>query len=70
MMNDIAKRIKELILASDKSLMTISHETGIPYPTLAHWLYKYGTPNARNIIDLCTYFNVSADWLLGLKETK
>ena len=63
-------RVRQLIYASDKSFMTVSKETGIPYSTLTHWIYKGGSPNARNIADLCTYFNVSADWLLGLSDER
>lgn len=63
-------RVRQLIYSSDKSFMTVSKETGIPYSTLTHWIYIGGTPNARNIADLCTYFNVSADWLLGLSDER
>lgn len=70
-MNDVLTKIRKLIRDSNKSYSTLARESGIPMPTLTHWMYySEAHPSAANIILLCTYFNVSADWLLGLKETK
>lgn len=67
-MTDAIDKVKQLILSTDKSFSTISKESGIPYPTLTHWIYKGGGLSASNIVLLCNYFNISADWLLGLEK--
>ena len=38
--------------------------------TLAYQRYEYGDrePNFDKVIKLCNYFNVSADYLLGLSD--
>jgi ribosome-binding protein aMBF1 (putative translation factor) len=36
--------------------------------TISHWEVGVTTPNARYIIRLAKYFNVSADYILGLTE--
>lgn len=44
----------------------LSKESGIPIPTINGWLTKGRLPRAEQLIKLSEYFNVSADYLLGL----
>ncbi|MBQ9730275.1 MAG: helix-turn-helix transcriptional regulator [Clostridia bacterium] len=37
-------------------------------PTLSHWECGYQEPSFKDLIALCKYFDVSADYLLGLAE--
>lgn len=36
--------------------------------TITNWCYGYNEPRATDIARLATYFNVSADYLLGLED--
>lgn len=36
--------------------------------TITNWCYGYSEPRATEIARLATYFNVSADYLLGLED--
>lgn len=44
----------------------LAKESGIPIPTINGWLTKGRLPRAEQLIKLSEYFNVSADFLLGL----
>lgn len=44
----------------------LSKESGIPIPTINGWLTKGRLPRAEQLVKLSEYFNVSADYLLGL----
>lgn len=41
---------------------------GYGQSTVNAWCLGKRQPNSGAIIDICTEFNVSADWLLGLKD--
>ena len=43
---------------------------GVPHTTYTNWINGVSSPKAEAIIDICLKLNVSADWLLGLKEKK
>lgn len=62
------KRIESLIYGTDKSLRQLSREMDISSNLICTWLNQGANPRAYTIIQLCKYFNVSADWLLGLKK--
>lgn len=62
------KRIETLIYSTDKSLRQLSKEMGLSSNVMCTWFNQGANPRAYTIIQLCKYFDVSADWLLGLKE--
>ena len=43
-------------------------KTGIMECSINKWLHNTRKPNADNIIILCNELDISADWLLELKE--
>lgn len=62
------ERINMLINASGKTCSELSKAWGISRSAI--FAYKGGdtAPNATVLMRICEYFNVSADWLLGLSR--
>lgn len=63
------EKIDMCIAASELSCEELGKIFGCRRNTL--YAYKNGdtAPNATILMRMCEYFNVSADWMLGLKET-
>jgi len=62
--------LKELRLEKNISQKQLSADIGIS--TSHYQSYEYGKtkPTIDNLIKFCEYFNVSADYLLGLSEIR
>jgi len=67
-MSIFGDRLKQL--RTDKNLMQKDLSEYLEITTLAYQRYEYGDrePNFDKVIKLCNYFNVSADYLLGLSD--
>lgn len=63
---------KILSLKKEKEVKTsiVCKEIGIPRSTWDSIVKDGVLPGTKVIIKICKYFNVSADWLLGLNEEK
>jgi hypothetical protein len=66
----LIKRLNEVIFADGRPLLQIATEFDIPVNVIYSTLQGISTPNTGSIIKLCKGFKVSADWLLGLSDTK
>lgn len=60
------------ILKNEKGLNTLqmSNALGVGNSAMYHIEKGRNLPSAEMIIKICNLFNVSADWLLGLKEER
>lgn len=67
-MNKFSKRLKELRMEQNLSQMQLAKETNISQASIAKWELNQRTPTLDNIITLCNFFKVSADYLLGLVD--
>ena len=67
-MEKFASRLKELRLENELSQAELAAETGLTQVAITYWETEKRTPNARAIIILARYFNVSTDYLLGEKD--
>ena len=63
---EFALRMRELLESNALSAQDLSYETRINAGVISRWLKAETLPSAKSIVVLCSYFNVSADWLLGL----
>ena len=63
-------RIRELVFSTDKSMTAVNREMGVCENAVSKWINTGVTPSAFAIAQICKYFNVSADWLLGLSDEK
>ena len=67
-MNKLSVRLKELRTEKGLTLKQVSAELSIPLQTYAN--YEHGTrePPLDLLIAVCEFYNVSADYLLGIED--
>ena len=63
-------RIRELVFSTGKTMADISRDMGLSRNVLSQWIDEGVNPSVPAIAQICKYFNVSADWLLGLSDKK
>lgn len=63
-------KLEDLIFESGKTLRDIEKDTGISRAALNNYANDKAEIGINNIVKLAKYFNVSADYLLGLSESK
>lgn len=49
--------------------MQLGLEAGISQSSIGAWEIETSVPNAKSIITLAKYFEVSSDYLLGISDT-
>ena len=67
-MNLFLQRFKELLAQSGKNQNAICKDLRISKQKLSKWKTGYNEPNLDDIILIATYFEISADYLLGLED--
>lgn len=63
-------RLKLLRESRGLSMKQVSNDLGIPYTTYIHYEKNENEPNSEILVKLALYFNVSADYLLGMDQDK
>ena len=66
--NQFPQRLKELREEKGLSIKTLAKELGVSDIAIGRWEKGLRTPNIDTLILVANYFNVSADYLLGLKD--
>lgn len=64
----IGKRIKELRIENGLSQQALGKEIGVSQKAVDYWERGVNEPKASYIVLLAEKFNVSADYLLGLRD--
>lgn len=67
-MDIFAKRLKELRLEKGLSLFQLAKELKTSEAALSRYEQKLRIPNIITLTAIAKFFNVSADYLLGLSE--
>ena len=67
-MKIFAERLKELRQENELSQRQLAEKLGLSHSVVAHWENEIRVPSAEAIILLAKFFDVSADYLLGLKN--
>ena len=62
------QRFRQLVAESNQTQVEIAKGTGINKKLINRYLQGEIIPYTNNVCRICKYFNVSADWLLGLKD--
>lgn len=65
---EIGMKIKELRLEKGLSQAAVAQAVGVSKRAIIFWEQGVNEPKASYIARLSTFFEVSADYLLGLKE--
>ena len=66
--NVFGKRLKELRLEKGLTQKALAVELSVTVPTLSHWECNYQEPSFKDLLRICDFFEVSADYLLGRTE--
>jgi repressor LexA len=67
---DTIDRILYLLQREKKTRNVLSVDTGISSGLISDWVARKKSPSSNNIKKLAAYFNVSADYLLGLRDSE
>lgn len=67
-MDKFSKRLKELRQEKGLSLEQLAKEINVSDVAIGRWERKLRIPNIEVLIALAQFFNVSADYLLGLTD--
>lgn len=67
-MNVFPERLKELRLNNNLSQTTLAKALNVSQAAIARWEAGLQTPNIEFAVAIAKYFNVSTDYLLGLKN--
>ena len=63
-------RLRELMDGRDASTEELANAVGIGSSGVRMWYTGYARPDIDKIPDICKFYEVSADWLLGLSEAQ
>ncbi len=61
-------RLNKLLQENRITMYRLAKDFQCSKATITNWCYGYNEPRATDIARLATYFNVSADYLLGLED--
>ncbi len=67
-MNKFAERLKELRLEANLTQDQLAEKTHIGQATISKYEANAQSPTIDMVIVLCKFFNVSADYLIGLVD--
>ncbi len=67
-MDTFSKRLKELRTDNNLSMKDLAKKIDATDAAISNWENNINEPKISYIIRLCNYFDVSADYILGLKD--
>ncbi|PWM52611.1 MAG: hypothetical protein DBX60_04465 [Bacillota bacterium] len=67
-MKAFSERLMELRKERGLSQATVAKDLGVSLGIVCYWETNKSDPTASNIAKVARYFNVSADYLLGLSD--
>ena len=67
-MKAFSERLMELRKERGLSQATVAKDLGVSLGIVCYWETNKSDPTASNITKVARYFNVSADYLLGLSD--
>lgn len=67
-MNNFSKRLKELRLEKNLTLVELAAETKLSRSAIQQWENNLRVPNVNAVITLAKFFGVTTDFLLGVED--
>lgn len=61
-------RIKELRKEKGLSQKELAEILNVDFRTISFWETERYEPNINQIMEICSFFNVSADYIIGIKD--
>lgn len=68
-MNTFCLRLRDLRKEKGVSMKELAKEIDVTDAAISNWENGVNEPKLTYIIRLCTYFGVSADYLLGISDS-
>lgn len=68
MRNKFAARLNELLADNEISKRSLAKKIGVSATSISDWSTGKIQPTTENIYLIAEYFQISADYLLGLKD--
>lgn len=65
--SDIGDKIFDLIIQLDITQREFSKKIGVRDSIVSMWISGQREPRIASVIKICQVFDVSADWILGIK---
>lgn len=65
---EFGNRLKELLKENGISQQTLAQSIGVSQRAVSKWINNQAEPTERSIVNCARYFDVSTDYLLGLKD--
>lgn len=62
------KRIRELRLENNLTQKQLAEKVQVDFRTVSFWETERFEPNIEQITKLCSFFGVSSDFLIGIKD--
>ena len=66
-MKTFGQKIKELRLEKNFTQKALAEQLSVSVSTLSHWECDYQEPSFADLAKLCSFFNIEADYLIGLR---
>ena len=67
-MRTFGEILRELRIKERLTQKELAQELFVTVPTLSHWECGYQEPSFKDLVRLCKYFDVSADYMLGMND--
>lgn len=65
---EFGNRLKELLKERGISQETLAKNIGVSQRAVSKWVNRQAEPTESSIVNCAKYFEVSADYILGLKD--
>ncbi|MDE7257150.1 MAG: helix-turn-helix domain-containing protein [Clostridia bacterium] len=65
---EFGNRLKELLKERGISQETLAKNIGVSQRAVSKWINHQAEPTESSIVNCAVYFEVSADYILGLKD--
>lgn len=67
-MKTFGEKLKELRTEKKLTQKELAKTLSITTPTLSHWECDYQEPSIKDLIQICIFFNIESDYLIGLSD--
>lgn len=67
-MKVFAERLKSLRLEKGLTLVQLAEKIGVSFVAISRWENELRIPNIENLYYIAKFFNVTADYLIGLED--
>lgn len=65
---EFGNRLKELLMEKGISQETLAKNIGVSQRAVSKWVNHQAEPTESSIVKCAAYFEVSADFILGIKD--